>query len=173
MAVIPGMGPEDKVDLPLTADGEMAIPGLDLDLLTPAGDDKGKAKKVPYSKPIPRNFQAQWNETAGAGKYKTAKKELGTHTHLHLNHIEPQASLLFPSFLVVHLVTDILLLFFTFIDDTTGSINDVISQIVENTPGVVPLEKIAPNAIIIYGKYIPVHRKLHLFIFGFSLPLLC
>lgn len=48
-------------------------------------------------------------------------------------------------------------------DDASGSINDVISQIVENTPGVVPLQKIAPNAIIIYGKYIPVHRKYLLF----------
>lgn len=66
-SIIPGMGPEDKVELPLTADGELAIPGLDLDLFTP-GDDKTKAKKVPYSKPIPRNFQAQWNETAASGK---------------------------------------------------------------------------------------------------------
>lgn len=45
------------------------------------------------------------------------------------------------------------------LDEGSGTINDVISQIVENTPGVVPLQKIAPNAIIIYGKYIPVHRK--------------
>lgn len=29
----------------------------------------------------------------------------------------------------------------------------------ENTPGVVPLQKIAPNAIIIYGKIIPVEGK--------------
>lgn len=67
-SVIPGMGPEDKVDLPLTSEGEMAIPGLDLDLFPTNADDKSKAKKVPYSKPIPRNFQAQWNETAGAGR---------------------------------------------------------------------------------------------------------
>lgn len=69
ISIIPGMGPEDKVDLPLTSDGEMAIPGLDLDLFAAGGDDKSKAKKVPYSKPIPRNFQAQWNETAAAGLY--------------------------------------------------------------------------------------------------------
>lgn len=49
----------------------------------------------------------------------------------------------------------------SFSDDAAGAINDVISQIVENTPGVVPLQKIAPNALIIYGKYIPVHRKLY------------
>ncbi|XP_063240646.1 pre-mRNA 3' end processing protein WDR33 [Bacillus rossius redtenbacheri] len=60
-AVIPGMGPEDKVDV--EAGPEVAsIPGLDM---AEAQDDKTKAsqKKVPYSKPIPRNFQAQWNET--------------------------------------------------------------------------------------------------------------
>lgn len=45
------------------------------------------------------------------------------------------------------------------LDNTAGTLNDVISQIVENTPGVVPLEKIAPNAIIVYGKLIPVERK--------------
>lgn len=61
------MGPEDHVDLTLTSEGDMAIPGLDLDLLSNNADDKSKAKKVPYSKPIPRNFQAQWNETGGAG----------------------------------------------------------------------------------------------------------
>lgn len=104
------MGPEDKVDVALTSDGDMAIPGLDLDLFSNSVDDRSRSKKVPYSKPIPRNFQAQWNETGGA-------------------------------------------------EDESGVINDVISQIVENTPGVVPLQKIAPNAIIMYGKYIPVHRK--------------
>lgn len=74
LSIIPGMGPEDKVDMPVTPDGEMAIPGLDLDMFAPGLDDKGKAKKVPYSKPIPRNFQAQWNETAGSGKLKSGKK---------------------------------------------------------------------------------------------------
>lgn len=100
------MGPEDKVEITsIVNDSNETIPGLDLDMLTT--DEKAKTKKVPFSKPIPRNFQAQWNET----------------------------------------------------DNTAGTLNDVISQIVENTPGVVPLEKIAPNAIIIYGKLIPVERK--------------
>ncbi|KAF7283484.1 WD repeat domain 33 [Rhynchophorus ferrugineus] len=104
-SVIPGMGPEDKVELTaLIGDENTAIPGLDLDSGLLTNEDKPKPKKVPFSKPIPRNFQAQWNETSGA-------------------------------------------------DD---GINDVISKLVENTPGVVPLEKIAPNAIIIYGKLIPV-----------------
>ncbi|XP_017773061.1 PREDICTED: pre-mRNA 3' end processing protein WDR33 isoform X2 [Nicrophorus vespilloides] len=105
-SVIPGMGPEDKVesldpdDSDLPGSVSMEIPGLDLD---PNSNEDKKAKKVPYSKPIPRNFQAQWNET-----------------------------------------------------DEESAINEVISQIVENTPGVVPLQKITPNAIIIYGKLIPV-----------------
>ncbi|CAH0558213.1 unnamed protein product [Brassicogethes aeneus] len=103
-SIIPGMGPEDKVDITsIISDGNATIPGLDLDPSAINNDDKPKAKKVPFSKPIPRNFQAQWNET-----------------------------------------------------DDPGSINEVITQLVENTPGVVPLQKIAPNAIIIYGKLIPV-----------------
>ncbi|XP_066157432.1 pre-mRNA 3' end processing protein WDR33 [Euwallacea fornicatus] len=93
-AVIPGMGPEDKVEITaLIGDENTAIPGLDLDSSLLVNEDKAKPKKVPFSKPIPRNFQAQWNETV-AGP--------------------------------------------------------------ENTPGVVPLDKITPNAIIIYGKLIPV-----------------
>lgn len=37
------------------------IPGLDLDAADANADRN--SKKVPYSKPIPRNFQAQWNDT--------------------------------------------------------------------------------------------------------------
>lgn len=59
------MGPEDKVDSSLSVEGNTAIPGLDLDIFSNNAEDKTKAKKVPYSKPIPRNFQAQWNETGG------------------------------------------------------------------------------------------------------------
>lgn len=66
-SVIPGMGPEDKVEVNPQPDEILSgitpgtIPGLDID----SSDDKNKAasKKVPYSKPIPKNFQAQWNET--------------------------------------------------------------------------------------------------------------
>lgn len=59
------MGPEDKVEFTsLISDNNTTIPGLDLEFLN-SGDDKNKPKKVPYSKPIPRNFQAQWNETGG------------------------------------------------------------------------------------------------------------
>ncbi|KAI8129520.1 pre-mRNA 3' end processing protein WDR33 [Lucilia cuprina] len=58
-AIIPGMGPEDKVEFTesLTADKGF-IPGLELDPSTIVNKDQ--EKKVPYSKPIPRNFQAQW-----------------------------------------------------------------------------------------------------------------
>lgn len=58
-AIIPGMGPEDKVEFTesLTADKGF-IPGLDLD---PSKNSlRDQEKKVPYSKPIPRNFQVQW-----------------------------------------------------------------------------------------------------------------
>lgn len=60
---IPGMGPEDKIDLTtgLTiGEEEGNIPGLDLDTSS-LNDKKGAEKKVPYSKPIPKNFQAQWS----------------------------------------------------------------------------------------------------------------
>lgn len=56
------MGPEDKVEITsIITDENQAIPGLDLDSVV--NEDKPKMKKVPFSKPIPRNFQAQWNET--------------------------------------------------------------------------------------------------------------
>lgn len=98
-ATIPGMGPEDKVDL--FASAEKAIPGLDLDTALVNLDSEKKGKKVPYSKPIPRNFQAQWNHGVDEG--------------------------------------------------------EILAQaIVETVPGVVPLQQIAPSAIIIYGKYVPV-----------------
>ncbi|ALC45492.1 CG1109 [Drosophila busckii] len=60
-AIIPGMGPEDKVEFTesLTADKGF-IPGLDLDAGSKAALDRDREKKVPYSKPIPRNFQVQW-----------------------------------------------------------------------------------------------------------------
>lgn len=67
---IPGMGLEaetttsaaESVSESVVETGERDyIPGLDL-----GGDpnaDRQRDKKVPYSKPIPRNFQAQWNDT--------------------------------------------------------------------------------------------------------------
>lgn len=59
-AIIPGMGPEDRVEFTesLTADKGF-IPGLDLDP-SKAINDRDREKKVPYSKPIPRNFQVNW-----------------------------------------------------------------------------------------------------------------
>lgn len=59
-AVIPGMGPEDKVEI-FSSDTDKVIPGLDLDTTLIPMEFEKRVKKVPYSKPIPRNFQAQWN----------------------------------------------------------------------------------------------------------------
>ena len=72
---IPGMGPEDKIDFTesLMADKGF-IPGLDLDTSNLAENRRDKDKKVPYSKPIPRNFQAQWNDTGLAND--DASKEI-------------------------------------------------------------------------------------------------
>lgn len=75
-AIIPGMAPEDRVEAPVpgsadasafafrntTADA-VPIPGLEeSDLGAQRKDQKG-VKKQPYSKPIPKNFVASWNET--------------------------------------------------------------------------------------------------------------
>ncbi|XP_011502441.1 PREDICTED: uncharacterized protein LOC105365875 isoform X2 [Ceratosolen solmsi marchali] len=107
-AVIPGMGPEDRINI----DGEQEdkhgeIPGLDLDHSI---DESKKlaSKKVPYSKPIPRNFQAQWNEMEAED----------------LEQVE--------------------------------ALNAIVNQLIETTPGAVPLNDVTPNAIILYGKMIPV-----------------
>lgn len=59
-AIIPGMGPEDSVEI-FSSDTDKAIPGLDFDTTNMPLEFEKKVKKVPYSKPIPRNFQAQWN----------------------------------------------------------------------------------------------------------------
>lgn len=75
-------------------------------------DRRDRDKKVPYSKPIPRNFQAQWNDTGRPDDDDTASKE----------------------------------------------IKDVITQLVENGP-ILPLQKMSPTAILVYGKVIPVIRK--------------
>lgn len=70
-ANIPGMGPEDKIGEGLEVDGQQSslsglgagmIPGLDVE---PSVQEVKPMKKVPYAKPIPRNFQAQWNENPG------------------------------------------------------------------------------------------------------------
>ncbi|KAB0798586.1 hypothetical protein PPYR_09579 [Photinus pyralis] len=106
-SVIPGMGPDDKVEFTLSSETPTTIPGLDIDITSISIEDKFKSKKVPYSKPIPRNFQAQWNETASS---------------------------------------------------EDGTLSEVINQLVENTSGVIPLQKIAQNAnaLIIGGKLIAV-----------------
>lgn len=68
---IPGMGPEDKVDPEADVQGISSsliagqIPGLDME---PVCQEPKPSKKVPYAKPIPRNFQAQWNESHSTKK---------------------------------------------------------------------------------------------------------
>jgi polyadenylation factor subunit 2 len=105
------MGPEDRIN----ADGESedksgGIPGLDLDHAVDEGK-KFANKKVPYSKPIPRNFQAQWNE------------------------MEAEDS------------------------EQVEALNAFVNQLIETTPGAVPLNEVTPNAIILYGKMIPVEGE--------------
>ncbi|XP_051165665.1 uncharacterized protein LOC127284318 [Leptopilina boulardi] len=107
-AVIPGMGPEDRIN----AEGEPeekngGIPGLDLDHAIDEGK-KFTNKKVPYSKPIPRNFQAQWNEMEGEDQ------------------------------------------------EQVEALNAFVNQLIETTPGALPLNEVQPNAIILYGKMISV-----------------
>ncbi|XP_015601128.1 uncharacterized protein LOC107270542 [Cephus cinctus] len=107
-AVIPGMGPEDRISVEgEPEDKNSGIPGLDLDHTADEGK-KFANKKVPYSKPIPRNFQAQWNEMEAE---------------------------------------DI---------EQVEALNAFVNQLIETTPGAVPLNEVAPNAIILYGKMIPV-----------------
>lgn len=105
------MGPEDKVEFTESLIAERDyIPGLDLS----GGDNdrRDRDKKVPYSKPIPRNFQAHWNDT---GKMDDS-------------------------------------------EDASREIKDVITQIVENVPPQAPPRM--PSALSIYGKIIPVLRKI-------------
>lgn len=109
--MIPGMGPEDRIN----ADGEPedksgGIPGLDLDHAIDEGK-KFANKKVPYSKPIPRNFQAQWNEMEAEDM------------------------------------------------EQVEALNAFVNQLIETTPGAVPLNDVTPNGIILYGKMIPVECK--------------
>ncbi|XP_011647633.1 pre-mRNA 3' end processing protein WDR33-like [Pogonomyrmex barbatus] len=107
-AVIPGMGPEDRINADCESeDKNGGIPGLDLDHAVDEGK-KFANKKVPYSKPIPRNFQAQWNEMEAE---------------------------------------DI---------EQVEALNAFVNQLIETTPGAVPLNEVTPNAIILYGKMIPV-----------------
>jgi len=104
------MGPEDRINADCESEEKNGgIPGLDLDHAVDEGK-KFANKKVPYSKPIPRNFQAQWNEIEGE-------------------------------------------------DEQVELVNQFVNQLIETTPGAVPLNEVTPNAIILYGKMIPVECK--------------
>ncbi|XP_058455532.1 pre-mRNA 3' end processing protein WDR33 [Malaya genurostris] len=75
--VIPGMGPEDKIDMAdsLGTNNNGVIPGLDFANVTNF-NEKMREKKIPYSKPIPRNFQAQWNEASKYDDHHVASEEI-------------------------------------------------------------------------------------------------
>lgn len=65
-AFIPGMGPEDKIEMQeeeKEEEMELVIPGLDLTELEGIKTEKPVVKKTPYQKPIPKKFQAIWNDT--------------------------------------------------------------------------------------------------------------
>jgi len=65
-AFIPGMGPEDKVEnqeQEKDQESELIIPGLDLSEDSSSKQEKPTGKKIPYQKPIPKKFQAIWNDT--------------------------------------------------------------------------------------------------------------
>lgn len=110
------MGPEDRINADCESeDKNGGIPGLDLDHAIDEGK-KFANKKVPYSKPIPRNFQAQWNEMEAE---------------------------------------DI---------EQVEALNAFVNQLIETTPGAVPLNEVTPNAIILYGKMIPVECKQYILV---------
>lgn len=59
---IPGMAPEDRVE-------SMVIPGLDFSHSPADLQSFAEKKKQPFSKPIPKSFQANWNtDNAGDGE---------------------------------------------------------------------------------------------------------
>lgn len=41
------------------------------------------------------------------------------------------------------------------------ALNAFVNQLIETTPGAVPLNEVTPNGIILYGKMIPVERKFY------------
>lgn len=69
-AVIPGMAPEDRIEVAGSSDtglfsfqrSEAKIPGLEESDFATMRKDASKKQKQPYSKPIPKNFVASWNE---------------------------------------------------------------------------------------------------------------
>lgn len=71
------MGPEDKIEFTesLTADKGF-IPGLDVDPNSTIAADGKDSKKVPYSKPIPRNFQAHWNDTGKMDEEESQQRDI-------------------------------------------------------------------------------------------------
>lgn len=67
---IPGMAPEDRVE----GDARLSIPGLDFS--GPSLDPMIDQRKLPFAKPIPENFQSNWNK-AGAEPDRGVKRAFG------------------------------------------------------------------------------------------------
>jgi len=67
---IPGMAPEDRVE----GDARLSIPGLDFS--GPSLDPLIDQRKLPFAKPIPENFQSNWNK-AGAEPDRGVKRSFG------------------------------------------------------------------------------------------------
>lgn len=86
--VIPALGIDDKIEITesLTAHRGV-IPGLDLDTSHIIDRPIIKEKK-PYSKPIPKNFQAQWNDV------RIEEDSISIELRDLLNHMDPSTVLL-------------------------------------------------------------------------------
>ncbi|KAL0277592.1 UNVERIFIED_CONTAM: hypothetical protein PYX00_004826 [Menopon gallinae] len=126
---IPGMAPEDRVEVPAVGDSlslfkdessDAIIPGLEDDFMDPEMKKKKTTKKQPYAKPIPKNFVAQWNETG-----LTAEEE-------------EEASEGYGS------------------ESVLDPINQIINKFIEQQPGVKKLEELEPTAVVVFGKVLPV-----------------
>ena len=73
------MGPEDKIDMqeeepePVT---ETVIPGLDItEAEQSTKAEKQAVKKTPYQKPIPKKFQAIWNDAGNVDEELDDEKD--------------------------------------------------------------------------------------------------
>lgn len=148
--VIPGMGPEDKVDLTdgLSSDySNGIIPGLDLDTSS-LNDRRDREKKVPYSKPIPRNFQAHWNEPQKIEEAPPPKQMPVPHQQSQ-NYNNSNGNLANSQFEDEEISAASLL----------AVAREAFEKIIKSLPGTIPLNQLKPDAITIYGKELKVQRE--------------
>jgi len=74
--MIPGMAPEDRVEGGLGGMAQTSIPGLDFNGPLDTGPEVAK-KKQPFSKPIPKSFQASWDEPVPGEPERGVKRTFG------------------------------------------------------------------------------------------------